>query len=101
MQIALQNEAPYSDIFNRFQRGAKEVQRKRKKLRIRSGMFLCHQQDEVNESAELYWRIIVPDVQDIKFTITSASHSVQHAEYPTFLCPLQRGEENCLVARDD
>ena len=90
---ALQYEIPYSDIISELCSGKNEVQRNSEVFKWKNGMLVRHQHGSVQED-ESFWRIVVPDRQNIKHTIISELHSVPHAGHPGFLRTLQKVKRN-------
>ena len=72
----LMNEDPYSDILQQFQndRQCREIERHNKKYRLQKGSLVMHEADQDEEQA--YWRVVIPDKQEIKIQLLREIHCV-------------------------
>ena len=62
----LMNEDPYADILQQFQQDkqCREIERQNKKYRLKKGSLVIHDANQNKEQA--YWRVVIPDKQEIK-----------------------------------
>ena len=88
MKTALSTEYPYSEILQELE-SEREVTRGREKFHLRNGLLFRHLSGNVMENEE-FWRVVVPDDQNIKTTILTELHSVPYAGHPGFQRTLQK-----------
>ena len=88
MKAALSTEYPYSEILQELE-SEREVTRGREKFHLRNGLLFRHLSGNVNDDEE-FWRVVVPDDQNIKTTILTELHSVPYAGHPGFQRTLQK-----------
>ena len=85
----LMNEEPYAQILEQFNEdpACREQIRQGRKFRLKSGSLCLHEENQ--EPGQRYWRIIVPDDQDIKISILKELHCVPFAGHPGYTRTLQ------------
>ena len=81
-------ESPYSEIVQELE-SEREVTRGREKFHLWDGLLFRHLSGHVNDDEE-FWRVVVPDDQNIKTTILTELHSVPYAGHPGFQRTLQK-----------
>ena len=82
MKAALSTEYPYSEILQELE-SEREVTRGREKFNFHNGLLFQHLSRSVNDNEE-FWRVVVPNDQNIKTTILTELHSVPYAGHPGF-----------------
>ena len=88
MKAALSIEYPYSEILQELE-SEREVTRGSEKFRVQQGLLVRHLSGVVKND-ESFWRVVVPDDQNIKTTIMTELHSVPYAGHPGFQRTLQK-----------
>ena len=85
----LMSEDPYAQILQQFSDDptCREQIRQGRKFRLKSGSLCLYEENQ--ESGQRYWRIIVPDDQDIKTSILKELHCVPFAGHPGYTRTLQ------------
>lgn len=92
IQTVLSSEYPYSEILTELQ-NQREIERGNEKFRIQHGLLVRHQTGRTSDD-ESFWRIVVPDDQNIKFTIMNEMHSTPYAGHPGFQRTLAKIRKN-------
>ena len=92
IKTVLSTEYPYSEILHELE-SQSEVTRGSEKFRLRNSLLVRHMSGIVRD-VESFWRIVVPDDQNIKKTIMTEIHSVPYAEHPGFQRTLQKVRQN-------
>ena len=74
----LMNEDPYSDILQQFQndRQCREIECQHKKYHLKKGSLGIHDADQDKE--QVYWRVVIPDKQEIKIQLLKEIHCVPY-----------------------
>ena len=85
----LMNEDPYADILQQFQqdRQCREIEKSNKKYRLKKGSLVVHEADQKED--QLYWRVVIPDNQDIKTQLLKEIHCVPYSGHPGFTRTLE------------
>ena len=85
----LMNEDPYAQIIEQFSTDpdCRELIRQTKKYRMKNGSLCVH--EEKQDTSQQYWRIIVPDNQDIKTNVLKEIHCVPYAGHPGYIRTLE------------
>ena len=84
----MSTEYPYSEILQELE-SEREVTRGSEKFRVQQGLLVRHLSGIVKDD-ESFWRVVVPDDQNIKTTIMTELHSVPYAGHPGFQRTLQK-----------
>ena len=92
IKTVLSTEYPYSELLHELE-SQSEVTRGSEKFRLRNSLLVRHMSGSVRDS-ESFWRIVVPDDQNIKNTIMTEIHSVPYAGHPGFQRTLQKVRQN-------
>ena len=85
----LMNEDPYAQIIEQFSADpdCRELIRQKKKYRMKNGSLCVHEEEQ--DTSQQYWRIIVPDDQDIKTNVLKEIHCVPYAGHPGYIRTLE------------
>ena len=85
----LMNEDPYADILQQFQqdRQCREIERANKKYRLKKGSLVIHEADQNEE--QTYWRVVIPDNQELKTQLLQEIHCVPYSGHPRFTRTLE------------
>ena len=86
----LMNEDPYADILQQFQqdRQCREIVKQNKKYRLKRGSLVIHDSNQTEEN-EAYWKIVIPDKQEIKIQLLQEIHCVPYSGHPGFTRTLE------------
>ena len=87
IQQELETEESYKDIIEQLTNEVNEVQERDAKYRLRQGNLMIHKADQPEDSP--YWRLVVPNAQDIKTQILEELHSVPYAGHPGYTRTLE------------
>ena len=85
----LMSEDPYAQMIDQFSTDpeCRELIRHTKKYRLKNGSLCVHEEDQ--DSNQQYWRIIVPDNQEIKTSVLKEIHCVPYAGHPGYVRTLE------------
>ena len=85
----LMNEDPYAEILQQFQedRQCREINRQNNKYRLKKGSLVIHESTQNEDQA--YWRVVIPDKQDIKLELLREIHCVPYSGHPGFTRTLE------------
>ena len=85
----LMTEDPYADILQQLEndRQCREIERHNKKYRLKRGSLVIHEPNQTDD--QLYWRVIVPDQQDLKLDLLKEIHCVPYSGHPGFTRTLE------------
>ena len=86
----LMNEDPYADILQQFQqdRQCREITRQNKTYRLKRGSLVIHDSNQT-EGNEAYWKVVIPDKQEIKTQLLKEIHCVPYSGHPGFTRTLE------------
>ena len=89
MMQAVQNEDQYQDIVTILQdpEQTNEVKRNERSYRIKRGLLRMHETNQPDQYD--YWRVIVPNQQEIKLELLKELHCVPYASHPGFTRTLE------------
>ena len=80
LHTALQSESPYSEILQDLSGGTRQIVKNNLIFKRMNGMLVVHDQ---NQDAELdFWRIVVPETNEIKARIVQELHSTPYSAHP-------------------
>ena len=80
LHTALQSESPYSEILQDLSGGTRQIVKNNLIFKRMNGMLVVHDQ---NQDAELdFWRIVVPEMNEIKIRIVQELHSTPYSAHP-------------------
>ena len=85
----LMTEDPYADILQQFQQDnqCREIERANKKYRLKKGSLVIHEADQNEEQS--YWRVVIPDNQELKTQLLQEIHCVPYLGHPGFTRTLE------------
>ena len=85
----LMQEDPYARILEQFSEdpGCREIVRQQKKYRMKNGSLCVHEDEQ--DTGQQYWRIIVPDNQEVKTNVLKEIHCVPYAGHPGYTRTLE------------
>ena len=76
----LQSEAPYSEILMELSGGARQVVKNHFIFKRVNSLLVVHNQNQDHDLD--FWRIIVPDVEEIKYHIVQELHNTPYSAHP-------------------
>ena len=78
----LMNEDPYAAIIQQMMEDpqCRQIERQGKKYRMKRGSLCLH--EETQNDDQMYWRVIVPDDQEVKTKLLQEIHCVPYAGHP-------------------
>ena len=80
LHTALQSETPYSEILQDLSGGTRQIVKNNLIFKRMNGMLVVHDQ---NQDTELdFWRIVVPETNEIKERIVQELHSTPYSAHP-------------------
>ena len=80
LHTALQSESPYSEILQDLSGGTRQIVKNNLIFKRMNGMLVVHDQ---NQDAKLdFWRIVVPEMNEIKIRIVQELHSTPYSAHP-------------------
>ena len=85
----LMQEDPYARILEQFSEDpeCREIVRQQKKYRMKNGSLCVHEDEQ--DTGQQYWRIIVPDNQEVKTNVLKEIHCVPYAGHPGYTRTLE------------
>ena len=85
----LMNEDPYAEILQQFQEDSqcREINRQNNKYRLKKGSLVIHESTQNEDQA--YWRVVIPDKQEIKLELLREIHCVPYSGHPGFTRTLE------------
>ena len=77
---ALQNESPYSEVLTELSGGIKQTRKNNLIFKRMNNLLFVHDQ---NQDSDLdFWRIIVPEKEEIKSQVVQELHSTPYSAHP-------------------
>ena len=92
IKTVLSTEYSYSEILHELECQS-EVTRASEKFRLQNSLLVTHMSGTVKDD-ESFWRIVVPDEQNIKKTIMTKIHLVPYARHPGIQRTLKKVRQN-------